>query len=213
MYVLAGYAQPIASPVISFTLDFPISDPGHYVITVASDGHASYESNGRLTPKSAGEEEPTDPDPPSRLEFTASPEFRTRIFELAKKVNYFQRQLETKKRNLAFTGSKTLTYNDAQRDSKATYNYSPIAEVQELTQIFQNVSTTLEFGRRLEYYHHYQKLALSDELKRMEELAKSNDLEELAAVAPILQKIVDDNSVINVVRARAQRLLIRAAAN
>ena len=37
-----------------------------------------------------------------------------------------------------------------------------------------------------------------------------NDLEEMAAVVPILQRIVTDTSVINPVRARAQRMIERA---
>ena len=129
---------------------------------------------------------------------------------MAKRAHYFQGDIDSKKRNLASTGSKTLAYKDDQRSTQATYNYSSLAAVQELTQLFQNLSATLEFGHRLQYFHHYQKLALDDELKRMEETAKQNGLTELAAVAPILQQIANDNSVINPVRARAQRLLERA---
>jgi len=76
--------------------------------------------------------------------------------------------------------------------------------------LFQNLSTTLEFGRRLQYFHHYQKLALDEELKRMEGIADQDNLEEMAAVVPILRQIVTDTSVINPVRARAQRLIERA---
>jgi hypothetical protein len=79
--------------------------------------------------------------------------------------------------------------------------------VQDLTSLFQQLSTTLEFGRRLEYYRHYQKTALDEELKHMEQQSSENDLEELAAVAPILRQIATDPSLMNVVRARAQRLL------
>ena len=104
-----------------------------------------------------------------------------------------------------------LMYRDAERDAKTTYNYSTIRAVQELTQLFQELSTTLEFGRRLQYYHRYQKLALDDELKRMEEMAKQDDLQELGAVAPVLKQIAADQSVINPVRARAQRLLERTS--
>ena len=82
--------------------------------------------------------------------------------------------------------------------------------VQQLTQLFQNLSATLEFGRRLQYFHHYQKLALDEELKRMEDMANQNGLEELGAVTPILQQIASDSSVINPVRARAQRMVQRA---
>jgi hypothetical protein len=69
------------------------------------------------------------------------------------------------------------------------------------------VSATLEFGRRLAYYHRYQKLGLDDELKQMEDEMKRGDLMEVQAVKPVLQEIYDDTSVLNVVRARAQRLM------
>jgi hypothetical protein len=187
---------------VTFTLDFPSSEPDHYLISVDSNGRASYESNGKLSPDAQGDA--------FHLDFALSPATRARIFDLAKRAHYFQGDVDSKKRNLASTGRKTLSYKDDQRSTEATYNYSPIPAVQELTQIFQNLSATLEFGRRLEYFHHYQKLALDDELKRMEETAKENGLTELAAVAPILQQIANDNSVINPVRARAQRLLERA---
>jgi hypothetical protein len=197
--VPASAQQPAT---VTFTLDFPNSEPDHYIISVASDGQASYESNGKLSPEAQ--------DDAYRLNFSLSPATFARIFDLTKRAHFFHEEIDSKKRNLASTGRKTLTYKDNQRSTEATYNYSPIPAVQELTQIFQSLSATLEFGRRLEYFHHYQKLALDDELKRMEETAKQNGLTELAAVAPILQQIANDNSVINPVRARAQRLLERA---
>ena len=44
----------------------------------------------------------------------------------------------------------------------------------------------------------------------MEDAANRNDLQEMAAVVPILQRIMTDTSVINPVRARAQRMIERA---
>ena len=41
----------------------------------------------------------------------------------------------------------------------------------------------------------------------MEDQARSKELSELQAVQPVLQQILDDASVLNVVRARAERLL------
>ena len=77
----------------------------------------------------------------------------------------------------------------------------------ELTSLFQSLSFTLEFGHRLHYDHRYQKLALEQELKGMEELTRTSPPVELTAIAPILQQIVGDATVLNVTRARAQRLL------
>jgi hypothetical protein len=187
---------------ISFAFDFPGSQPDHYEFSVSSDGHATYESHGKLNSDSEAE--------PFHFDFTISSTTRTRIFDLTKRAHYFEGELDSKKRDVASTGTKTLAYKDAHKSTKATYNYSPVPVVQELTNLFQNMSTTLEFGRRLEYYQRYQKLGLDDELKRMEDLSKQNSLEELAAVTPILQQIAADSSVINPVRVRAQRLLAKA---
>lgn len=189
-----------SSATVSFTLDFPQSIPDHYALKVSSDGHAEYNSTGKLTPDS----EPPDP---FHLEFTISPATREKIFDLTAKAKYFEGKVDSGKRNIASTGNKVLSYHDAQRNTQAEYNYSPNPSVQELTSIFQNISTTLEFGRRLDYYHHYQKLALEAELKTMEDMVRSKSLEELQAVSPILEQIATDQSVINISRTRAQRLL------
>jgi hypothetical protein len=193
--------QPVNSaPTITFSLDFPQSIPDHYVITVSSDRRASYESTGKLTPQA-------DPGEPFGEEFTMSADTCKKIFELGAKAKYFEGQIDSGNKKLASTGVKVLTYVDGARKTEATYNYSPNPAVQQVTAIFQNISSTLEFGRRLEFYHHHQKLALEEELKRMEEMARSKSLEEIQALAPVLQSIVADRSVLNVTRARAQRLL------
>jgi hypothetical protein len=193
--------QPVNSaPTITFSLDFPQSIPDHYVITVSSNRRASYESTGKLTPQA-------DPGEPFREEFTMSAETCKKIFELGAKAKYFEGQIDSGNKKLASTGVKVLTYTDGARKTEATFNYAPLPAVQQITAIFQNISATLEFGRRLEFYHQHQKLALEEELKRMEEMARSKSLEEIQALAPILQSIVADRSVLNVTRARAQRLL------
>jgi hypothetical protein len=73
--------------------------------------------------------------------------------------------------------------------------------------LFQKMAGTLDYGRRLTYDHRYQKLALDDVLKRMEAQAKSDELTEIQSLTPLLQEIVEDNSVINQVRARAKELI------
>jgi hypothetical protein len=192
-------AKP-APATVKFSLDFPQSIPDHYEFSVSADGHASYDSTGKLTPDA-------EPGDPFHHDFTISEQNCKRIFELAAKARFFEGQIDSGKRKLASTGKKVLTYTNGARSTQASYNYSPIPAVQELTAVFQNMSTTLEFGRRLDYYHHHQKLALEEELKRMEQMAHEKSLEEVQAIAPILQGIEEDHSVLNITRARAQRLL------
>ncbi|HMB83310.1 MAG TPA: hypothetical protein VKI40_04580 [Terriglobales bacterium] len=195
--------QTQAPAVVTFTLDFPASQPEHYSIRVQSDGSARYQSSGRL---SADSDETDSFD----LDFTVGAETRQKIFELAAKAGYFQKDVDSHHKSIAFTGKKTLTYGDARRSGESSYNYSPNPAVQDLTSLMQSLSATLEFGHRLQYDRQYQKLALDEELKRMEEMARTNQLIEVTAIQPILDQIVADPSVINVTRARAQRLLERA---
>lgn len=197
-----SYSQTEAAPVVTFTVDFPASQPEHYSIRVQSDGPCRYQSSVRLSADS-DETESFD------LDFTVAAETRQKIFELAAKAGYFQKDISSPHKGLAFTGKKTLLYKDSRRSGESSYNYSALPAVQELTNLMQSLSATLEFGHRLQYDRHYQKLALDEELKRMEEMAGSNQLIEVAAIQSILDEIIADQSVINVTRARAQRLLER----
>ena len=191
-------------PTVTFTLDFPGSQPGHYFVQVQADGKARYQSSGRPSSES---EQSDDFD----YEFMISPATREKIFNLSAKAGYFQKDLDSHQKKMAFTGQKTLVYKDAQRSGEATFNYSPNAAVQELTSLFQGVSATMELGHRLEFSLRYQKLALAEELKRTEESVRLSPPIEIQAIAPILQQIIADSSVLNVTRARAQRLLERPA--
>lgn len=196
-----SYAQAtLVTATVSFTLDFPMSQPGHYSIQVDSDGKARYQSTSKVSTES-------DDTDTFNYEFTVSPATRDKVFDLSAKAHYFQKDLDAHRKNLAFTGTKTLRYQDDTRKGESTYNYSSEAPVQELTTLFQGLSATLELGHRLEYSLRYQKLALAEELKRTEESARLSPPVEIQAIAPILQQIVADSSVMNVTRARARRLL------
>lgn len=190
---------------VTFTLDFPGSDPDHYSLSAQSDGRGHYECSAKIS-------EASDERESYETDFTFSEATRARIFDLAAQAHYFSGKIDSGKRNLANTGAKKLSYKDGQRDFTASYNYSSVLPAQQLTTLFQSVSATLEFGRRLAHYHRYQKLALDEELKRMENQARQGDLVELQAVKPVLQEIYDDSSVINIVRARAQRILAMSPA-
>jgi hypothetical protein len=203
---LSHEASAQQQATVTFTLDFPGSTPDHYSITVESNGHSTYTSGSKGNDAS-------DSDEVFHYDFTISAANRARIFDLAGRARYFTGEIDYGKHAVANTGTKTLSYKDAQRSSRATYNYTTNQPVQQLTILFQNISSTLEFGRRLQFEHKYQKLALDEELKRMEEAAQQNSLEELQAIAPILKRIIADSSVINVTRARAERLLAKSASD
>ena len=201
LLLLSSLAIHAAEPAtISFSLDFPNSSPEHYSVSAESDGRGHYESSGKISTDS--EDRDT-----YQTDLHFSEETRARIFELAAQAHYFSGKVDSGNKKLAFTGAKKLVYQDGQRNSTANYNFSTVPAVQQLTALFQSVSATLEFGHRLTYFRRYQKLALDDELKRMEDQARRGELLELQAVKPVLQEIYDDPAVINGVRARARRIV------
>lgn len=185
---------------VKFSLDFPGSDPEHYSISVAADGRATYECSARIS--AASDERET-----YQSEFTFSDATRARIFALAVQAHYFSGKTDSGNQKLAFTGTKKLVYTDGERRNTAEFNFSPSPPVQQLTAIFQGAAATLDYGRRLVHLHRYQKTALDEELKSMEDQARRGEIGELQAVKPILQQIYDDSSVMNVVRARALRIM------
>lgn len=210
---LASSQNQAAPATITFTLDFPQSTPNHYQIIVDASGKTSYTSGVPAPQPQADADSDTTSgsDQPYHYNFNLSPATRDRIFDLAARANYFSGDVNYTKHNIANTGEKILTYKDAQRSTQARYNYTANPAVQQLTTLFQQLSSTLEYGRHLEEDYRYQKLALDEQLKSMEQQGEQNQLAEVQAIAPILKKIAADSSVMNVTRARAERMLAKSA--
>jgi hypothetical protein len=191
---------------VTFDLVWEQATPQEYTIRTQADGPSSYVARNPVKPVQPGEE--TEPD--YTLDFTMSPGNQRRIFKLAQQANYFNGDFEYRAHAIANTGKKTLTYADQTRHFQTVYNHSENKAVQELTGIFQGISTTIEFGRKLQFKHKYDKLGLESELKAMEEAAENHNLAEIQIVAPTLTNIADDTSVLNIARQRARRLLGKA---
>lgn len=190
-------------PTITFDNYWPAARPQNVTITVKSDGPATYLSrNPDVAP---GSDRAQDPD--YHVEFTMSAADRNKIFQLAEKANYFHGDFDFRKHAMANTGRKTLTYADIQRHFQTVYNYSENKAIEQITAIFQNISTTMEHGRRLAFLHKYDKLGLDAEMKATESDAQNHQLAEVQAIAPVLQNIVDDPTVLNIARQRARKIL------
>src|SRR5512147_900118 len=191
-------------PILSFDFALPGAAPPHYAILVEPVGKATYR---------ADDGSGSAPDQPYTQQFLVSQPTRKQMFDLALALNCFKGNFEYRGHSVANMGAKTLQCKYADRESHTTYNYSTNQQLQELTTIFQNIANTMEYGRRLEYLHRYDKLGLEAELKSMEEQEKGKRLGELQAVAPQLLKILNDGSIMNVSRHRAERLLQAIKAN
>lgn len=189
-------------PKITFELDWKLADPQFYRIMVDENGQATYESQPRATENQpAGE--------PYRLRFIMSQPMRTKIFELAKALNDFRGNFETHNK-VAQTGKKTLTFEHGATENKTTLNFSDNQQMNELITLFQKMSTTFEIAQKLDYDIRFDKLGLDRDLTNLVRLDKDNQLAELQVISPTLERIANDEGVMNIARQKARQLLERS---
>jgi hypothetical protein len=170
-----------------------------YSIQVQADGKTHFE--GTPNPAQSGDTDPVQQD------FTMSEANRQKIFDAARRLNYFQGDLDSHLKHIAQTGVKTLAYKSAQVHGSSTYNYSQNPDAQQLTQVFLGLATTLDYGRKLAWNYRFDKLGMNQTLRELEDLQASHMVDELAAIEPILRKIADDSSLMHISRQSAQHLL------
>ncbi|HZI58185.1 MAG TPA: hypothetical protein VFF39_15490 [Verrucomicrobiae bacterium] len=176
--------------------------PQKVTIAVSANGNTKYVSHSAAKPPDEADDYET--------EFMMSPVRRDKLFRYAKEANYFDGDFTFKKHVVASTGKKVLTYTDPVRHFNTAYDYSENKAIQEITSIFQGISNTVEHGRKLKFLRRFDKLGLEAELKGMESAAEGHNLVELQVIAPMLESIAGDSSILNIARQRAQRLLAKA---
>lgn len=186
---------PPAAPAVSFTFDRPQVQTTHYEIILGEDGKGIYRAK---TLQGVAVESA----------ITVSPAATKRIFEEAHATDGFRKvQCETHLKNMAQTGKKVLTWNGGQDSGSCTYNYSDDKEIAGITAIFQGIAATMEMGQRLAYLHRYDRLGLDAEITGLGNSVKSGWAGELQNIEPILKKIVNDVSLMERVRSKAEALM------
>jgi hypothetical protein len=170
-----------------------------YSIQVQADGKTRFEGNPN--PSQGGDTDPV------KVDFVMSDSNRQKVFDTARKLNYFQGDFDSHLKRIAKTGAKTLAYDSAQVRGSTTYNYSQNPDVQQLTQLFLGLATTLDFGRKLAWNYRFDKLGMNQTLRELEDLQAGHQVDELSAIEPILRKIAGDASLMHISRQSAQQLL------
>jgi len=196
-----------AVPTVNFDVFWEPATPQQYTITVQASGETSYVSRNPTKPADENGVQGDD----YETHFTISPGAREKIFSLSEQARYFNGDYDYKKHAVANTGKKTLSYADPNRRFATTYNWSENAAVDQLTRMFQGISNVIEHGRRIQFLRRFDKLGLEAELKAMEEQAAGHFLNELQVIAPTLESIANDPSILNIARQRAKRLLTQSA--
>jgi hypothetical protein len=192
-------AQPSASPTLTFDLRWPDSDPQWFQLVFQADGSARYRSLPHVEEGSQA-----DPDP-YEFSFTLSQRSRERVAAIAPKLQNFRGTLDRVR--VAFTGSKTIRYQDDSGSSSISYNYTSAPELSSFTDLMLGISSTIELRRDLESELRFDKLAIDGTLRHVDELLSLHRLDETQILQPVLRRIVEDREVLNMARQRASRIL------
>ncbi len=146
-----------------------------------------------------------------KRDITISAATTAKIFKAARAERYFGIACASKAKNIADTGTKTLSYEGTDGKGSCTYNYTEKKDISMLTDLFLGIATTLDEGRKLEFKRRYDRLGLDAELDLLAQASESGRALELGTIAPLLRELASDTEMMQRVRLRSAKLLDRAA--
>ena len=114
---------------------------------------------------------------------------------------------ETRQKNIAKTGEKTIRYISADRADSCTFNFSDDAGLMQAANAFVAIAETVKAGQKLQHDQRFDRLSLDADMDELLTGIKNGAAIELGNIAPVLQSLVDDDKVIDRVRRKAARLL------
>jgi hypothetical protein len=202
-----GQGSAAAGPVIQMDYANPGLSPSQWTITLRPDGTGHFRS--QMGSPSDGEREAIHT-PPVNRDFQVSAEFAAETFAAAGRHKWFNEACESHLK-VAFQGWKTFTYTGPQGAGACTFNYSRDKEVQTLAESMEAVAETILEGARLETLLQHDRLGLDAEIEFLADAAEDGRAQQLCAIREILERLAQDDQVLERVRKRARALLERAA--
>jgi len=114
---------------------------------------------------------------------------------------------ESKARNIAQTGEKTVRWYNGDQYVGCTFNYSQNTRLNEIVATFMAMAQTIQFGDKLKHDQRFDRLGLDAEMDALVEEVKDGRAIEVQNIAPVLQSLVDDDRVMDRVKRKAARLI------
>jgi len=189
--VLSTLALGADTPAkVVFTKSFPGSTPAWFSVSVDKTGAAEYR------------EDPKDDNP---ITFHMSESDAGQIFELAGKLDYFKRKLESPAK-VARMGDKTLHYEKGSESGETTFNYTEDVDGRAITDWFERISETERHLIELERVVKYDKLGVNDAILQLEITMDRKRLVAPEQFLPMLNRVIKNESFMHQARQRAANL-------
>jgi len=188
-------------PTVIFTSVLWNANPASYSIAIDATGAATYQSTQDSVERTGV---------PYTIEFQTTDATRRITFNITRELNLFNGDFPVSLGSPESAPVHTLAYHDITFNNHITYSDSTDSQIQELTSVFEEISATFEFARRLGYLHQHDRERLEPELTRMQASAERHMLRELQAVTPAIKSIALDSNLSESVRKQAQAILVLA---
>ena len=207
-WALAGHAQASAAgPVIQVDYANPGLSPAQWTVTLHRDGTGHFRSQMGNPPESGRQVMDT---PAVDRDFEVSSGFAARVFGIAERHNWFNQECESHLK-VAFQGWKTFAYTGPEGQGACTFNYSKDKEIEDLGESIEGVAETILEGARLEMLLQHDRLGLDAEMEFLTDAAADGRAQQICAIRDILERLAQDDQVLERVRKRARALLEHAA--
>ena len=177
------------------------ADPSYYSIAIDSSGTATYQSS----PKGMEEDGVL-----FTIEFHVSDRTRRIAFNLAQRLDYFAGGFGESRSTPDQNNVHTLAYRYEGVSNQFTYSASSDPDIEELTSVFEELSQTFEYGRKLNDLEVHNKKGIQPQLEAMRTRAERHALRDLPALVPILRGLASDASLDASVRKQAATLIAMA---
>ena len=198
---------PAADPVVQVDFSNPALSPPQWTIVLHSDGSGHFRSQADKTP-TAGMKVIEAPSVDRDIQLSKA--FAGHVFDAAEHHQWFNVPCESHLK-VAFEGWKTLTYTGPSGHGACTFNYSRDKEIQTLGESMQAVAETILEGARFEVLLQHDRLGLDQEMEYFTQAVEDGRAQQVYAIHDILERLVQDNAVLERVRKQAKDLLAHAA--
>ncbi len=147
---------------------------------------------------------------PDVISFSMSWMGREKLGTLLTQTHHLQ-PCETKSKGIANMGQKDVVYVPAGGDeAHCSFNFTDNKPLTEASEYLIAMANTIQAGVELDRLHRYDRLGLDVVMRRLVADVKEHRAVEVVAIQPTLQRLVEDEAVMERVRARAQELLTLA---